>query len=73
MVFFDRSHSAPSRAHVGSEAAAAARSVGGVNVFLKKFTKLGYIEYNDGLKVNDALVRVILRDERVRTKKFKTG
>jgi CRP/FNR family cyclic AMP-dependent transcriptional regulator len=44
-----------------------------VNIFLKKFTKLGYIEYNDGLKVNDALVRVILRDERVRTRKFKTG
>ena len=44
-----------------------------VNIFLKKFTKLGYIEYNDGLKVNDSLVRVILRDERVRTKKFKTG
>ena len=73
MVFFDRSHNAPSRAHVGSEAAAAARSVGGVNVFLKKFTKLGYIEYNDGLKVNESLDRVILRDKRVPTRKFKTG
>jgi CRP/FNR family transcriptional regulator, cyclic AMP receptor protein len=44
-----------------------------VNIFLKKFTKLGYIECNDGLKVNDSLARVILRDERVRTRKFKTG
>jgi CRP/FNR family transcriptional regulator, cyclic AMP receptor protein len=44
-----------------------------VNVFLKKFKKLGYIEYNDGLKVNDSLVRVLLRDERVRTRPSKTG
>lgn len=34
-----------------------------MNVFLKDFKKLGYIEYNEGLKVNDSLVRVIWRDE----------
>ena len=44
-----------------------------VNVFLKRFKKLGYIEHNDGLKVNDSLVRVILRDERVRRRPLKTG
>jgi CRP-like cAMP-binding protein len=44
-----------------------------VNAFLKRFKKLGYIEYNDGLKVNDSLVRVILQGERVRTRPLKTG
>ena len=45
----------------------------GVNVFMKRFKKLGYIEYSGGLKVNDSLVRVILRDERVGTRPSKTG
>ena len=36
-----------------------------VNFFMNKFKKLGYIEYSGGLKVNDSLVTVILRDERV--------
>jgi CRP/FNR family transcriptional regulator, cyclic AMP receptor protein len=44
-----------------------------VNFFMKEFKKLGYIEYSGGLKVNDSLVRVILRDERVRTRPSKTG
>jgi CRP/FNR family transcriptional regulator, cyclic AMP receptor protein len=36
-----------------------------VNFFMNKFKKLGYIEYSGGLKVNDSLVTVILRDEDV--------
>lgn len=35
-----------------------------VNVFLNKFKKLGYINYDGGLKVNDSLMTV-LRDEHV--------
>ena len=34
-----------------------------VNVFMNRFKKLGYIEYKDGLKVNDSLVKVIMRDQ----------
>ena len=44
-----------------------------VNFFMNKFKKLGYIEYRGGLKVNDSLVKVILRDERVGTRPSKTG
>lgn len=33
-----------------------------VNFFLNKFRRLGLIEYNGGLKVNDALLGVVLRD-----------
>jgi len=44
-----------------------------VNFFMNKFKKLGYIEYSGGLKVNDSLVTVILRDERVGTRPSKTG
>ena len=44
-----------------------------VNLFMKRFKKLGYIDYSNGLKVNDSLVRVILRDEHVRTRPSKTG
>ena len=33
-----------------------------VNFFMNKFKKLGYIEYNGGLKVNDALLAVVLHD-----------
>ena len=44
-----------------------------VNFFMNKFKKLGYIEYSGGLTVNDSLVTVILRDERVGTRPSKTG
>lgn len=44
-----------------------------VNVFMNEFKKLGYIEYSGGVKVNDSLVRVILRDERVGARPSKTG
>ena len=44
-----------------------------VNFFMNKFKKLGYIEYSGGLKVNDSLVTVIFRDERVETRPSKTG
>ena len=44
-----------------------------VNVFMKRFKKLGYIEYRDGLTVNNSLATVVLRNERVRTLPLKTG
>jgi CRP/FNR family transcriptional regulator, cyclic AMP receptor protein len=33
-----------------------------VNFFMKKFTRLGFIDYADGLKVNNSLLTVVLRD-----------
>jgi CRP-like cAMP-binding protein len=33
-----------------------------VNVFMNKFRKLGFIDYNGGLKVNNSLLSVVLRD-----------
>jgi CRP/FNR family transcriptional regulator, cyclic AMP receptor protein len=44
-----------------------------VNFFMNKFKKLGYIESSGGLKVNDSLVRVILRDEGVGFRPSKAG
>jgi CRP-like cAMP-binding protein len=44
-----------------------------VNFFMNKFKKLGYIEYSGGLKVNDSLTTVILRNEPLRGRPSKTG
>jgi CRP/FNR family transcriptional regulator, cyclic AMP receptor protein len=33
-----------------------------VNFFMNKFRKLGYIEYNGGLKINDSLLTIVLHD-----------
>lgn len=33
-----------------------------VNVFMNRFRKLGFIEYNGGLRVADSLVQILLRD-----------
>ena len=33
-----------------------------VNFFMNKFKKLGFIEYNGGLRVNDSLLSVVLHD-----------
>jgi len=33
-----------------------------VNFFMKKFQRLGFIEYKDGLKVNNSLLTVVLHD-----------
>jgi CRP/FNR family cyclic AMP-dependent transcriptional regulator len=33
-----------------------------VNFFMNKFRKLGFIEYNGGLKINNSLLNVVLRD-----------
>jgi CRP-like cAMP-binding protein len=33
-----------------------------VNFFMNKFRKLGYIEYNGGLKVNHSLLTIVLHD-----------
>ena len=35
---------------------------GRVNFFMNKFRKLGFIEYNGGLKINNSLLSVVLRD-----------
>jgi CRP/FNR family cyclic AMP-dependent transcriptional regulator len=33
-----------------------------VNFFMNKFRKLGFIEYNGGLKIHNSLLTVVLRD-----------
>jgi CRP/FNR family cyclic AMP-dependent transcriptional regulator len=33
-----------------------------VNIFMNKFRKLGFIEYNGGLKINSSLLSVVLHD-----------
>ena len=33
-----------------------------VNYFMNKFKKLGYIEYNGGLRINDSLLSIVLHD-----------
>jgi CRP-like cAMP-binding protein len=33
-----------------------------VNFFMKKFQRLGFIDYRDGLKVHNSLVTVVLHD-----------
>jgi len=33
-----------------------------VNFFMNKFRKLGFIEYNGGLKIHNSLLNVVLRD-----------
>jgi hypothetical protein len=33
-----------------------------VNFFMNKFRKMGFIEYNGGLKINNSLLSVVLHD-----------
>ena len=33
-----------------------------VNFFMNKFQRLGFIDYKEGLKVNDALLTIVLHD-----------
>jgi hypothetical protein len=33
-----------------------------VNLFMNKFRKLGFIQYNGGLKVNSSLLSVVLHE-----------
>jgi len=33
-----------------------------INLFMKKFQRLGFIDYSDGLKVNNSLLSVVLHD-----------
>jgi len=33
-----------------------------VNIFMNKFRKLGFIEYNGGLKIHTSLLSVVLHD-----------
>jgi CRP/FNR family cyclic AMP-dependent transcriptional regulator len=44
-----------------------------VNFFMSKFKRLGYIEESGGLKVNDSLAAVILRNKQCRLPPSKTG
>ena len=38
-----------------------------VNFFMKKFRKLGFIQYNGELKINNSLLNVVLRDQLIPT------
>jgi CRP/FNR family cyclic AMP-dependent transcriptional regulator len=33
-----------------------------VNFFMKKFQRLGFIDYRNGLKVNNSLLTIVLHD-----------
>jgi CRP/FNR family cyclic AMP-dependent transcriptional regulator len=33
-----------------------------VNYFMNKFRKLGFIEYNGGIQINEALLSVVLHE-----------
>ncbi|MBE3110982.1 MAG: winged helix-turn-helix domain-containing protein, partial [Acidobacteria bacterium] len=33
-----------------------------VNFFMNRFKKLGFIEYNGGLRINDSLLSIVLHD-----------
>jgi CRP/FNR family cyclic AMP-dependent transcriptional regulator len=33
-----------------------------VNFFMNKFRRLGFIEYNGGLKINSSLLSIVLHD-----------
>jgi hypothetical protein len=33
-----------------------------INFFMNKFRKLGFIEYNGGIKINKSLLSVVLHD-----------
>jgi CRP-like cAMP-binding protein len=61
-----RKHDAPVRAIPKVSQETLAEMVGTtrsrVNFFMNKFKRLGFIEYKDGLKVNNSLLTVILHD-----------
>jgi hypothetical protein len=38
-----------------------------VNLFMNRFKKLGFIEYNGGLKVNPSLMTIIVHDSQVKS------
>jgi CRP/FNR family transcriptional regulator, cyclic AMP receptor protein len=58
-----RSHRVPLRLSQQTLAEIVGTTRSRVNMFMNRFKKLGFIEYSGGLKVNDSLVTVILRDE----------
>ena len=41
-----------------------------VNFFMKKFQRLGFIDYTDGLKVNNSLLTVVLHDSDSRIRSY---
>jgi CRP/FNR family transcriptional regulator, cyclic AMP receptor protein len=44
-----------------------------VNFFMRKFKRLGFIEYNGHLKVNDSLLKVILQDDTAKAPQRRAG
>jgi len=69
----DKTHRVPPRISQQTLAEMVGTTRPRVNLFMSRFRKLGYIDYSDGLKVNDSLVTVILRDERVGRRTSQTG
>jgi len=59
-------HDKPARAIPPITQATLAEMVGTtrsrVNFFMKKFQRLGFIDYSDGLKVNNSLLTIVLHD-----------
>ena len=59
-------HDKPVRAVPAVSQATLAEMVGTtrsrVNFFMKKFQRLGFIDYRNGLKVNNSLLTVVLHD-----------
>jgi len=68
-----KTHRAPLRLSQQTLAAMVGTTRSRVNAFMNRFRKLGYVEYTDGLRVNDSLASVILRDERVGPRPLKVG
>jgi CRP/FNR family transcriptional regulator, cyclic AMP receptor protein len=42
-----------------------------VNFFMNKFRKLGFIDYNGSLPINNSLLSVVLRDDLQRNRTFR--
>jgi CRP-like cAMP-binding protein len=66
-------HRVPPRISQQTLAAMVGTTRSRVNFFMIKFKRLGYIEYDGGLKVNDSLATVILRNEGYRVRPSKAG
>lgn len=59
-----RKHPPSTRCHISQETLAemVGTTRSRVNFFMNKFRRLGFIEYNGGLKINNALLSVVLHD-----------
>jgi CRP/FNR family transcriptional regulator, cyclic AMP receptor protein len=59
----DRPNSGALRISQGAIAEMVGTTRSRVNVFMNKFKRLGFIEYQDGLKINPSLLKVVAHDE----------